>query len=114
MPRKLLVTKLTALNPRALLQLRKVKKVLETNCARGYPKLKNAYTSLGDAQVTKVRSNVVAMMQKYFDPSDQWKLELQSLQYENNEVPTQQWSQICWSRYKYGWKTSVLSKHLRL
>ena len=38
---------------------------------------------------------IVAMMQKYFDQATSRQLELQSLQYENNEVPLSLWRKIC-------------------
>ena len=92
--------------PRAMLQIKKSKKGPLKQIAPGFPKLKNDYPLLWDMPSNKGYTNVVAMMQKYFDQAISGNWSYNPLQFENNEVPLSVMAQDMLTAYKYGWKTS--------
>ena len=49
---------------------------------------------------------VISVMQKFFESSHIWQLELQSRNYADNEVPVSVMANDLLTTYKYGWKTS--------
>ena len=92
--------------PRGYLSVKKSKKGPLKQIVPQYQTLKNFYTLLWDMPSNEGYTNVVAVMQKFFDQAISGNWSYNPTHFPDNEVPMSVMIKDLLTTYKLGWKTS--------